>query len=104
MISNLQVHLVPYSEHSSYDELREYVGFLKPQEVKKLRVLKWHHPLQKALRCWHVLAAAELLPTLPWSSALHFLRMSPSQYAKRRCNITVCSRKAIVRTCRSFRR
>lgn len=29
----VQVHLVPYSEHSSYDELRQYVAFLKPQQV-----------------------------------------------------------------------
>ncbi|KAK9840432.1 hypothetical protein WJX74_009841 [Apatococcus lobatus] len=27
------IHLVPYSEHSSYDELREYVRWLKPQQV-----------------------------------------------------------------------
>ena len=27
------VHLVPYSEHSSYEELREYVRFLKPHQV-----------------------------------------------------------------------
>ncbi|KAF5180932.1 Dna ligase [Thalictrum thalictroides] len=30
---SLEIHLVPYSEHSSYDELREYVRFLKPKRV-----------------------------------------------------------------------
>ncbi|KAL5743380.1 hypothetical protein ACOSQ2_026496 [Xanthoceras sorbifolium] len=29
----LEIHLVPYSEHSNYDELREYVKFLKPKQV-----------------------------------------------------------------------
>ncbi|XP_050372696.1 DNA ligase 6 isoform X2 [Argentina anserina] len=29
----LEIHLVPYSEHSNYDELREYVRFLKPKRV-----------------------------------------------------------------------
>ncbi|KAG4378181.1 hypothetical protein GLYMA_18G292900v4 [Glycine max] len=28
-----KIHLVPYSEHSNYDELREYVKFLKPKRV-----------------------------------------------------------------------
>ncbi|XP_057436491.1 DNA ligase 6 isoform X2 [Lotus japonicus] len=28
-----QIHLVPYSEHSNYEELREYVKFLKPKQV-----------------------------------------------------------------------
>jgi DNA ligase-1 len=28
-----RIHLVPYSEHSNYDELREYVKFLKPKRV-----------------------------------------------------------------------
>lgn len=27
------IHLVPYSEHSSYSELREYVQFLHPHKV-----------------------------------------------------------------------
>ena len=27
------IHLVPYSEHSSWDELLEYVAFLKPHQV-----------------------------------------------------------------------
>ncbi|VFQ59457.1 unnamed protein product [Cuscuta campestris] len=30
---SLEIHLVPYSEHSNYDELREYVKFLKPKCV-----------------------------------------------------------------------
>ncbi|XP_057487838.1 DNA ligase 6 isoform X2 [Actinidia eriantha] len=28
-----EIHLVPYSEHSNYEELREYVRFLKPKRV-----------------------------------------------------------------------
>uniref|UniRef100_A0A803M488 ATP-dependent DNA ligase family profile domain-containing protein n=1 Tax=Chenopodium quinoa TaxID=63459 RepID=A0A803M488_CHEQI len=28
-----EIHLVPYSEHSNYNELREYVRFLKPKRV-----------------------------------------------------------------------
>ncbi|KAL6993986.1 Ligase [Sarracenia purpurea var. burkii] len=28
-----EIHLVPYSEHSNYDELREFVRFLKPKRV-----------------------------------------------------------------------
>ncbi|GIL67665.1 hypothetical protein Vafri_21002, partial [Volvox africanus] len=30
---SLSVHLVPYSDHSSYTELREYVRWLRPQQV-----------------------------------------------------------------------
>lgn len=28
-----KIHLVPYSEHSSYKELRDYVQFLRPAQV-----------------------------------------------------------------------
>ncbi|XP_021888307.1 DNA ligase 6-like [Carica papaya] len=28
-----EIHLVPYSEHSNYDELREYVKYLKPKRA-----------------------------------------------------------------------
>ncbi|XP_074284712.1 DNA ligase 6 isoform X2 [Silene latifolia] len=30
---SFEIHLVPYSEHSNYNELREYVKFLKPKRV-----------------------------------------------------------------------
>ncbi|KAF2951706.1 DNA ligase 6 isoform X2 [Oryza sativa Japonica Group] len=30
---SLEIHLVPYSEHSSYNELRDYVKFLHPKRV-----------------------------------------------------------------------
>ncbi|ESQ28710.1 hypothetical protein EUTSA_v10018010mg [Eutrema salsugineum] len=30
---SMEIHLVPYSEHSNYDELREYIKFLKPKKV-----------------------------------------------------------------------
>ncbi|XP_055805079.1 DNA ligase 6-like isoform X1 [Solanum dulcamara] len=30
---SFEIHLVPYSEHSNYDELRQYVKFLKPKHV-----------------------------------------------------------------------
>ncbi|KAF3794987.1 DNA cross-link repair 1A protein [Nymphaea thermarum] len=33
MKNSCEIHLVPYSEHSSYDELRKYVRFLKPKNV-----------------------------------------------------------------------
>lgn len=29
----VHIHLVPYSEHSSYSELREYVRWLRPAQV-----------------------------------------------------------------------
>ena len=29
-----EVHLVPYSEHSSFKELQEFVGWLKPKKVR----------------------------------------------------------------------
>ncbi len=48
---NLSIHLVPYSEHSSYSELVEYVKFLKPQEVS--------HSLHP---CRHLLPAFGVLP------------------------------------------
>ena len=35
------VHLVPYSEHSSYEELREYVRFLKPHQVRCHGRISW---------------------------------------------------------------
>ncbi|EOA33487.1 hypothetical protein CARUB_v10019664mg [Capsella rubella] len=30
---SMEIHLVPYSEHSNYEELREYIKFLKPKRV-----------------------------------------------------------------------
>ena len=30
------IHLVPYSEHSSYAELRDYVRWLRPAQVRRL--------------------------------------------------------------------
>ncbi|CAI9758419.1 unnamed protein product [Fraxinus pennsylvanica] len=32
-MDSFDIHLVPYSEHSNYNELREYVKFLKPKRV-----------------------------------------------------------------------
>ncbi|KAL2522198.1 DNA LIGASE 6 [Forsythia ovata] len=32
-MDSFEIHLVPYSEHSNYNELREYVKFLKPKRV-----------------------------------------------------------------------
>ena len=37
------IHLVPYSEHSSYNELREYVQFLKPHKVAFLAACLRRH-------------------------------------------------------------
>eukprot|EP01018_Ginkgo_biloba_P027060 Gb_21652 [translate_table: standard] len=33
MKGSFEVHLVPYSEHSNYDELRDYVEFLRPKGI-----------------------------------------------------------------------
>ena len=36
-----EVHLVPYSEHSNFEELKEYVAFLKPRKVTQLLLLRF---------------------------------------------------------------
>lgn len=33
VMDSFEIHLVPYSEHSNYNELRECVKFLKPKWV-----------------------------------------------------------------------
>lgn len=46
------VHLVPYSEHNSFDELREYVRFLRP-----LQVGGWFAPGHASMyACWTLAA------------------------------------------------
>ena len=50
------IHLVPYSEHSSYNELREYVRFLKPHKVAARRLFPppWHTPSHAQGFCWRL--------------------------------------------------
>jgi len=41
------VWLVPYSEHSSFPELREYVGFIKPKQVWHIVYVAWSKQKQQ---------------------------------------------------------
>ena len=39
---HLSIHLVPYSEHSSFPELQEYVRFLRPHRVRLTSLCPCH--------------------------------------------------------------
>ena len=48
-----KIHLVPYSEHSSYSELRDYVRFLRPVQVRECAPRRQHYPAVRAVQLLH---------------------------------------------------
>lgn len=74
---NDDVFIVPYSDHSSYSELSDFVRFIKPKKIVPVVSASTHGPMgcdvsQRAnMNCFHHLMSKELMPEVTVPHAVH---------------------------------
>ena len=90
------VHLVPYSEHSSYEELREYVRFLKPHQVRgwlgvgfRSGVFSSRKFFLPADQHWASSLMADDIPLMLMHTSISHLPLAISQFINRSAHCVV---------------